>query len=543
MVEKISLSETEPAIARGMARWRIVYVLVVALLFFGAAYGRFSIPQTPLADTDFGYLLPALSKLGGGSFEYLNGVNFLYPGFVYLLLRTFGDFRALGIVQHMMGLAAGTLFLAAWHRLSDFLPKHRGLHRWLGLFGVTIYLFANHPIVFESQIRPDAICMFFEMLMLWLTVQFFFYRSMAPNSHRAIFYALMATVVAILLAALKPSFLLASAAVLAPVVWMMLTLPGRWRAKLFVVGSGLVLVVGLHFLQAFFTRDDDQSSVFLPETLFAVHAKIIHAQMLADLAQGESGPSSPDWLRTAANDLEQEIERSNIIYPGFFPSLGFSPDYLMSGERSVLEGWRRQLGDEHFLAFVRYWYRHSLARRPLAFAAKIGRQLTIFYSTTCPAFNLEKKIPVGFSHYSVSYSAASQLNQWPEFSKVPSALVFLDRTEKLRSSDLTVDEMRAIHFCKRGFRRGYLAILFLGLALAGWVVSRRKANDPLRPGAFLVFVLYSANFGSVLGISIVHSMDVVRYSSVQFIAALLAELWATRWLLEICLDKFKDRKI
>ena len=60
--------------------------------------------------------------------------------------------------------------------------------------------------------------------------------------------------------------------------------------------------------------------------------------------------------------------------------------------------------------------------------------------------------------------------------------------------------------------------------------------------AFLVFLFYSANFGNVLAISVVHSMEVTRYSTVLFITALFAELWALRWLMKIALLEFGERK-
>ena len=43
----------------------------------------------------------------GGAFEHLHAVNFLCPGFVYIVRRAFGDFRAIAILQHLLGLAAG----------------------------------------------------------------------------------------------------------------------------------------------------------------------------------------------------------------------------------------------------------------------------------------------------------------------------------------------------------------------------------------------------------------------------------------------------
>ena len=52
----------------------------------------------PIVDPDFwGYLSPALRKLIGSEFGHTQGRNFLYPGFLYLLLRASGDFRAITI--------------------------------------------------------------------------------------------------------------------------------------------------------------------------------------------------------------------------------------------------------------------------------------------------------------------------------------------------------------------------------------------------------------------------------------------------------------
>jgi hypothetical protein len=47
----------------------------------------------------------------------------------------------------------------------------------------------------------------------------------------------------------------------------------------------------------------------------------------------------------------------------------------------------------------------------------------------------------------------------------------------------------------------------------------------------------STSFGNVFGISVIHSMEVNRYSTVLLIAALFAQLWAIRWLIEIGLMK------
>ena len=78
--------------ANATTLWKIAYSLSVAFLFLAALWQRFSLPQDPLAVFD-AYLLPALVKLSGGAFARVQGLtkeglNFLYPGMVYLILRT-----------------------------------------------------------------------------------------------------------------------------------------------------------------------------------------------------------------------------------------------------------------------------------------------------------------------------------------------------------------------------------------------------------------------------------------------------------------------
>lgn len=517
------------------------YLLALAVLFGWAAWRRFSLPQTPIADNDYAYLMPALSKLNGGPFQHVGAVNCIYPGLVYFVVRVFGDFRALAIFQHTLGLVAGALFLLAWNRAADFFPGSRlppTAHRIVGLTGVTIYLFSNHPIVFECQIRPDAICMFLAILLIWLATQFCFYRFVAVESRKLICYATITIFVGCVLAAVKPSFMLASGFILAPVNWLTITSAVSAAKKLAVVATLGVVLAGLSILQSSFARDESLSAMFLPRTLFVVHAKIIQKQMTTDLVVNGPGPTSKEWLRGAAAELQHEIETSQVRDRRDFPSLGFNPDSLNSGDDPLLDRWGNQLGDETFLRFLRYWYGRALVRQPLAFGRKILDQLQIFYSTECPAFYAEKRVPLAPRYYAASFAALNYLERWPQLWRAPAAIAFHERTDRLRTAHIVIEERRAIDLGKKLFRRSYLAILLATVFLASWVLVRRKNSSGLIGPAFLVFVFYSANFGNVLGISIVHSMDVLRYSTVQFLGALFAELFAIRWLAEFFLTRW-----
>src|SRR5206468_3626717 len=141
--------------------WRFCYWGGIAALFAFAAWQRFSLPLEPIADPDtWGYLSPALRKLIGAEFGHTDGRNFIYPGFVFLLLRVFGDFRAITIAQHFLGLLAGGILLLAWRRARVLVSDSRvrpGVYDGLGLLAAAIYLLASEPIRFETQLRPEGV--------------------------------------------------------------------------------------------------------------------------------------------------------------------------------------------------------------------------------------------------------------------------------------------------------------------------------------------------------------------------------------------------
>jgi hypothetical protein len=515
------------------ARLKAAYLTIAGLLFAAAGWNRFSLPQVPLAVPD-AYLWPAVSKLSGGAFVHLQGLNFLYPGMIYIILRTFGDFRAISIWQHLLGLAAGALFLANWSRLADFFPRpriSRVTHEAMGLFGVGIYLLSIAPLSFEMSIQSDGVCMFFEMLVLWLLIEFFYRRIVARKSRMATIYGISAVVSAFVLASLKPSFTLLAVFTAVAVTWSMLSLQNNRAAKLVFFGVTVFLVAVLTLTEHHLRRNDRTVKTFLPVTLFAIHAKIIHRQMIADLEMGETAGYAREWLRTACDDLGRQIERTHQLYPGAFPRLGFQPDYLHFGANSVLNRWRRELGDDTFVGFLRYWYWRSLATRPLEFVTKIVGQLEVFYSLDCPAFRSRKKWSLS-SSYARSLSASSH-RQWEQLlSEIPSGSGFLERTRTLASQNIVIRQNRAVQLFPVCCARTYLPILFISVPLAGLVLLKRNGSDTSKWPAFWVLFFYFTTFANVLGVSVVHSMEVSRYSTVLFVSALFAQLWAIRWLIE-----------
>jgi hypothetical protein len=536
--------------ANQIGLWKIGYFSIATLLFAFAAWKRFSLPQDPLAVFD-PYLLPALIKLNGGAFVDVQGLtnaglNFLYPGMIYLILRTWGDFRAISVIQHSLGLIAGGLFLVGWSRLADFFPRpcvNRVVHEAIGLLGAAMYLLSGAPVFFEMNMRSDSICMFFEILIFWLIIQFFYYRVISPNARKAVIYGTAVAVNAFLLALLKPSFTLMALFFAAPVIWLILSAKGNFTGRVAFLVTAVPIIVALTLTEHYLRRNDQSVKMFLAKTLFVFHAKIIHAQMDADLKNDQTDIYRREWLGAACADLGREIERTHILYPQKFPVLGFEPNSLMFGADSLLSRWQHQLGEEPFLRFLRYWYWHSVANRPLAFAEKVAGQLGVFYSTNCPAFRVQKRYSLSSADaYRRSLAALSQPQSLQLVSKTAVGSAFLERTLKLCFTDVVTHQSKLAQIGHVRFARSYLTILLISVPLAGWFMLKRSNSEQSKWPAFLVILLYSANFGNVFSISVIHSMEIDRYSTVLFIAALFAQLWAMRWLIEIALIKLHEFK-
>jgi hypothetical protein len=499
------------------------YGIATALVFAAGAFRRFVLPQWPLANTDFGYYWAPLNKLAGGAFEPLHAVNFLYPACVYALLELFRDFRAIGVVQHALGLLAGVLFLLVWRRLGAAIPVNQRLHAALGFIGFGAYILSNIPLVLEARLRADAVCLFAQMLCIWLAVE----AIVAAKGRAAAYFGIAANVSCAVLAALKPRFLLAAVTIALVTTAMVMRKTRRRAVGIAVIAAVVVSSSTLGALQRYFSRDDPLSKVFLPLTLFSIHAKIIHAQMTEDLSRP---PVADEWLRQACADLGAKIQETRERFPKSYRRLGFQPDYLINSwdERPALLGrWREELGDPAFQQFLMHWYWRALRERPAAFAAKVAQQISVFYSIDAPAFRSAKTL-------TLDYAGAAAALERPAVASlvasVPAASALASESRNLGNAGVVTKEPWLANRLNEFFRRTFLPVTVLSLIIASWLLVRRSSSGGVRRGAWLTLFLHAVIFANVLSISVVHSMEIWRYSGVLFPGTLLAHLWSISWI-------------
>ncbi len=520
--------------------WRFFYWGGVGILFVWAAWQRFELPLDLIADPDtWGYLSPALRKLTGGEFGHPHARNFIYPGFVFLLLRVFGDFRAITVAQHFFGLLAGGILLLTWQRVRVFVAHPliaRRVYYALGLLAAGVFLLASDPILFEKQLRPEGVCAFLFSINLYFVIQFSACCFIERRRAASVVYGIAAVFSSILLASAKPSFWLASIVALLP-IGIMFFRQGWFREKILLAGGAAASAALLLLPEHFLARNDEASQIFLPATLFVIHADLIRDQIADDLKHNATVPYSREWLGRVRVALSTEIAKSAATGSRVCSTLGFDPDYLKYEKTSIAAQLRRDFGKNvsSLCAFYRFYYWRIWRQRPLLLVRKITRQMRIFYAPTCPAYRQTRSRSLGDEYQRGVTSLSTELYRVTLTAYRP-ATEFINRTKALAQSAPVVQQPAYIRKPLHVLARTYLPLLLIAVPSSVAVLLREKWRRHLGWLAALVVFAYSYNMASCLEVAVVHSLELGRYVTVQLFFTILAQFLALWFILELALE-------
>jgi hypothetical protein len=518
---------------------QFAYWSAVGVIFAWAAWLRFRLPLDPIAVPDtWAYLSPALRKLTGAEFGHTYARNFIYPGFVYLLLRIFRDFRAITVTQHLLGLMAGGMLLVIWRRIRDFIPSARlphPIHRCLGLLAAAIYMFSREPLCFEMDIRPEGICGFLISINIYFVIQFSACCFLEDRRTAAIPYGIAVVFTSILLASAKPSFGLTAIVALLPVVTFFFR-RGRLRQKI-VFCSGAAACAALLLLpEHFLSRNDEDSQTFLPITLFVIHANLIRDQMADDLEHNAKVPYPREWLGHVHALLSAEIAKSFDAWPRHYSTLGFDPDYLMYNQTSIAAQLRKEFGNKisALCTFYRFYYWRIWQQRPLLVVKKIIRQMAIFYAPKCPAYRLGKFLSLT-DEYKRSVSSLGIESYRKIWTAYPPAVDFMSRTYLRARSAPVVQQSAYIRRLLGILAATYLQLLLIALALSAAILLQERHRRRLGWLAALVVFMYSYGAVNCLEVAVVQSLENTRYMTVQMFFIILAQFLTILLILEVLL--------
>jgi len=516
----------------GVLSSRLACNALTLSLFSAALLFRFELPQQPFIDSDVGgYLEPALLQLTHGHFVHVEGRSFVYPGFIYLILRVFRDFRAVAILQHLLGMAAGGVLLVCWNCARTLMRRAiipAGIYRLFGIPVAALFLFNTSVIRFEHLIRPEAIFPFFAALNMLFNIQFIRHRYVEVSYRASFLYGSANLFNACLLFFLKPSFYLGVAFSTLPIWVSLFDRKEPFNRKFALIGvPALCIALFLILPEKSISDRDDLSRTFLPTSLFVIHADIICDQISRDLRDDAKTPYQKQFLEQTDALLEREIGLSQQT--GRYTSLGFDPDYLMY-EDSFDQKFQALLGSEgrseNRIRFYYYYFCRAWTHQPGRMLTKVFRQLSILYNNIGKAspYKHEIELVVGRNYLNNCLVLDSKRSL--------SAIHFAPLEDfNLKSKELARAEPRLLQpgavswvnsFMSRTFS---ISIILMSVML---VVVLRNPLLRYSYGSFALTValFYAYSFANSLGIAIIHSLEITRYLTNQLIFCLLPQCMA-----------------
>lgn len=481
--------------------------IAIAFVFGYAVHLRFLAPRIPASDPDtWGYLVPAIAWIDGLGFVQSNGRGWFYPAFVTACLRV-GDYGALLVAQQALGILSGVFFVLAWRVWTRLLPEIP-LLRGAMLLAVTpllaVFLWNPQTVVFEGQIRPEAVMNIAVFAQLYCVLRYVEARWQGGTAWAMIVFGATGIFLAYVSFELKPSWALAVPLTCLPMGLGMLA--GRrlhWPA-IQAVGLALVLMLLFQVPKKMFFREDGDSRTFLPMVLFALHADLINADMHQ---HPEELATDPKWAEFMA-EFDQRLENARTKKHNY-PVLGFDPDYLMFGSPFFYTV-RLYAGgsQEDFVRFCRQAYLNAAKRQTSGLIRKVSSQFSLFThpkESTLFRSKIDWKriwetstesLPDGREHFKGHAGAA--LLAYREEMK-PLALKENIVVGSRACRDIAGSLCRSIHVWQA---------LFLVALVASFVWQPLHS---CRVAGAAALVLYGGPLGNALTVSIIHALDISRY--------------------------------
>ena len=357
--------------------------LVLVLLLAGATAMRMRISPVAISEWDsWGWLDPALSWLGGTGFRERFEREWLYGAFIAACLRLTGSFSGYIIIQQTLGVVAAIFMWLTWRSWTALLPKPFILEIAaiiIGLLTAALYLFSPIALALELSIRPEGIMAFTAFLQLFCIASYCRFRWHQPRAIASLFFGALAMLLAYALFILKPNWLLSVPATTLPVFVGLFGRAIPLSTRLLTPLLGMFLIVFTLILpdKLLFIRTAETRLV-LPMTLFTIHADVIQASMRHELEAAEN-PERRRFLEAFLPVLDREMETARTL-AGYYPRLGFDPDYLMyrSTVFPFLER-ERGMSRREIASFCQSSFLSGIVSEPFSYARKVFTQLGYFF--------------------------------------------------------------------------------------------------------------------------------------------------------------------
>lgn len=488
--------------------------LVLAYLLFCAWQARAPLAPVPFGDPDtWGYINPALSWLSGQGFQQTNGRDWLYPGLVTVFLKTTGSFAGVFYWQKALGYIAIILMAVTWRvwvSLFDFSPWVRLVVTLVGAFPIWMQSVNPQLIFLESALRPESVMQFFGYAQLACLLAYCRFRWKQPNELLAITTAAGALFFAFACLLLKPSWLFAFLATVAPVFVGLFGNGLSLRARVAGPLLGMVLCAAFLWLPAHLWFIQDKRSItFLPSTLFTIHSRLIEKKLTADAAAMPNGDPEKARLEALLTELRSEMHIAETKEHNY-EKLGFNPDYLYYRSHIMISLYNYAGADpEKFRSFCIKLYLATALSNPVGMTNKVLTQMSHVI------------LPAGSTFYRADLVWKKVANSTKDCFGMDVVSGYTPQVQEMcrvylnQAASLT-DHLPELHRSKVGRNWSKvvtrLNIPAMVLFVAAFIlVMVRQPLAQYRPAAWGALLLFSAPMANALTVSIVHALDIQRY--------------------------------
>jgi hypothetical protein len=480
--------------------------IAFAWVFVLGIVQRFSLPLVPVVFPDsWGYLKQAIAAASGVPVAAMDGRGFAYSFFLSWLLKMPFPYESIVVVQHLIGILAGGLWLAAFGLWMRCIPH--GLGRMVfapacGLACFSLWFLNPQTMHFEMQVMAEAVFALPALAQVFLGLVFL----EALRSRQSTYLVFLAgtgmIACGLLCRELKPSWGFSTAVPIILVAGGIFGMRGWGRvapAAALAVGPLLfAAAVGIPQKSDLWRRSSGPD-LSLAKTLVAIHANSILESQLV--------PKFPEEAESRRLLAEAFVEASKD--PGPYTSLGFDPDFLMYSSPVFSEIADLEFPPDRMKAMFFGWYFRALIRQPTVFLEKWGRQITFFLRPD-PRGIYRYKFRLDRDYAAVRSSIPSALPM--ELSAASEAFsAFYKQAENLGQSAGVVTG-RPILRTVAQFVSSCLGPIFWASVLAalGVCLAGTRFHECRWPAWGLLFG-WASTLGNVITVAVVHSFEIIRY--------------------------------
>lgn len=495
------------------------------LVFSYAIWLRRQLPfVTILSGESYGFLSPSISALSGDGFNQSLGYGFAYPLFLLTILKLTSSFSAIVIVQHVIGVLSGILWVILFRLWSHWLPDSIGRSTWLKWLCpvfLSIYLCNGQNIVFESMVVTEAIFPFCALAELSLTMAFIKLRWSGGNHLSMIACGAGAMLMAVICYSIMPSWGLAA------LIPFMVLMAGVYKrsspyaclssTSAILCGFGLIYVwaVQVPSITGWVVDGELESLSYsnsitdLPSKLFTVHADIISEHFHRKLDSNDLNQDEKHFLENLDRRLDES--KNNALWANSL--LGHNPDYLMYARQS--DALTNLPGDaetsfEKRAAFLQGAFLEAVWDLPSKYGRKVRNQVYVAFS------NSQRTVYQDQLDWRVGFIMSSNMfNYFLKADRLPTALKASFDAARKQNQEFALSEPPIIYvsfhmdkFLIEELMSRLLVVLTFGsVFFALWTFLARQPGfaSEMRPASLAFLVIVGSCFGMVLTISALSS--------------------------------------